>query len=161
MLRASLIAIVSRKALRLSGKSRAKHTNGQLITHISSDASFMDYSALLSHDLYIQPIQIIIGLGILIHTIGQWLGLLARSDVSFFARSDTHPHPLVCCGLGSYDRLLCSRRSRSPLGWNTVPGLALWSVDRYSTKTDEDCRSASSIATGDLARNQGDQTDGL
>lgn len=47
MSRTMLISIVSRKALRLSGESRAKHSNGQLITHISADASFFDWAALL------------------------------------------------------------------------------------------------------------------
>lgn len=90
MLRSSLIANISRKSLRLSGESRAKHPNGQLVTNIrcafldysfrrtradpfvfrSADASFLDWCALLAHELWIQPIQIVIGLGILIHTIG-------------------------------------------------------------------------------------------
>lgn len=70
MLRGSLIAAVSRKSLRLSGESRVVHPNGQLITHISSDASFLDWSALLLHDLWIQPLMIIVGLGILLSTLG-------------------------------------------------------------------------------------------
>jgi hypothetical protein len=54
----------------LAVRSRAKHPNGQLVTHISADTSFMDWCALLAHDLWLQPAQIIIGLGILIHLIG-------------------------------------------------------------------------------------------
>jgi hypothetical protein len=53
MARTMLISIVSRKSLRLSGESRAKHSNGQLITHISADASFFDWAALLSQS--VQP----------------------------------------------------------------------------------------------------------
>lgn len=36
MARTMLISIVSRKSLRLSGEGRVKHTNGQLVTHISA-----------------------------------------------------------------------------------------------------------------------------
>ncbi|CDZ96790.1 Multidrug resistance-associated protein/mitoxantrone resistance protein, ABC superfamily [Phaffia rhodozyma] len=70
MLRAALISVISKKSIRLSGEARIIHTNGKLTTHISADASFMDYAALLSHDLYLQPAQILIGVGILIHLIG-------------------------------------------------------------------------------------------
>ncbi|CDZ97481.1 Multidrug resistance-associated protein/mitoxantrone resistance protein, ABC superfamily [Phaffia rhodozyma] len=70
MLRAAVISVVSRKSVRLSGEARMVHTNGKLVTHISSDASFMDYAALLTHELYLQPAQVIVGLIILLHTIG-------------------------------------------------------------------------------------------
>jgi ATP-binding cassette subfamily C (CFTR/MRP) protein 1 len=56
--------------LSFSVRSRAKHPNGQLVTHISADASFMDWCALLAHELWLQPIMIVVGLVILIHTIG-------------------------------------------------------------------------------------------
>ncbi|CDZ97117.1 Multidrug resistance-associated protein/mitoxantrone resistance protein, ABC superfamily [Phaffia rhodozyma] len=70
MMRGSLIGVISRKSLRLSGQARNQHPNGNLITYISTDASFMDYVAVLLHDLYLQPLQIVVGLGILIYTIG-------------------------------------------------------------------------------------------
>ena len=48
MVRTTLISVISRKSLRLSGESRMKHSNGQLVTHISADASFFDWAALLA-----------------------------------------------------------------------------------------------------------------
>ena len=36
MVRTILISAISRKSLRLSGESRTKHSNGQLVTHISA-----------------------------------------------------------------------------------------------------------------------------
>ena len=52
--RSALIAVISRKALRLNGASRVKHPNGQLINLISSDASFLEWSVLLCNNLWIQ-----------------------------------------------------------------------------------------------------------
>jgi ATP-binding cassette subfamily C (CFTR/MRP) protein 1 len=60
-MRTSLIANISRKSLRFSGKSRVLHPNGHLITLVSNDASFMEWSAFLVHFVWVQPIIIIVG----------------------------------------------------------------------------------------------------
>ena len=70
LMRSSLTAAISRKSLRLSGGARVKHPNGNLITLISSDASFLDWSAFLVHGLWIQPLQILIGIILLLVNLG-------------------------------------------------------------------------------------------
>ncbi|CED82131.1 multidrug resistance-associated abc transporter [Phaffia rhodozyma] len=68
--RSSLIANISRKSLRLSGASRAKHSNGHLITLVASDTSFMEWASFLVHALWVFPIQIVIGVILLIVNLG-------------------------------------------------------------------------------------------
>ncbi|KAM0755919.1 ATP-dependent bile acid permease [Meredithblackwellia eburnea MCA 4105] len=70
LMRTSLISLISRKSLRLSGAARVKHPNGHLITLVSSDASFMEWSAFLVHGLWVLPLQIIIGIILLIVYLG-------------------------------------------------------------------------------------------
>lgn len=60
--RSAMIAVISRKALRLNGASRVKHPNGQLITFISSDASFLEWSVLLCNNLWIQVCHVRVAL---------------------------------------------------------------------------------------------------
>lgn len=68
--RSSVIALISRKSLRLSGASRIKHPNGQLVTLVSSDASFLDWSAVQAHGLWVYPLTILIGIALLCATLG-------------------------------------------------------------------------------------------
>lgn len=74
-MRSSLIANISRKSLRLSGAARVKHPNGQLTTLVSSDASFLDWASFLVHVVWVQPIQILIGIALLIVNMG-WPALI-------------------------------------------------------------------------------------
>lgn len=69
-MRTSLIANISRKSLRFSGKSRVLHPNGHLITLVSNDASFMEWSAFLVHFVWVQPIIIIVGCILLLVNLG-------------------------------------------------------------------------------------------
>ncbi|KAG7091281.1 hypothetical protein E1B28_010329 [Marasmius oreades] len=68
--RASMIGTMFRKSLRLSGKSRAEHTTGKIMTMISTDATRLDHFAIYGHSLWIAPIQIIIGIALLIANLG-------------------------------------------------------------------------------------------
>jgi len=49
MSRSAVISSIFRKALRLSAKSRQKHTTGQLTTLISSDCTRLDMAAGFAH----------------------------------------------------------------------------------------------------------------
>ncbi|ORY22828.1 ABC transporter type 1, transmembrane domain-containing protein [Naematelia encephala] len=68
--RASLIDLISRKSMRLSGKSRIELPNGRLTTMVSADASFLDFAAPMTVDLVVQPLQIVVGIALLIYTLG-------------------------------------------------------------------------------------------
>lgn len=68
--RASMIGTMFRKSLRLSGKSRAEHTTGKIMTMISTDATRLDHFATYAHTLWIAPIQMIIGIALLIANLG-------------------------------------------------------------------------------------------
>ncbi|WWC98771.1 hypothetical protein V866_005664 [Kwoniella sp. B9012] len=70
MMRAALIDLIGRKSMRLSSNSKIEFTNGKLTTMVSADASFLDFSAPMTLDLVVQPIQIAIGLGLLFWTLG-------------------------------------------------------------------------------------------
>ncbi|WWD08510.1 hypothetical protein V865_006622 [Kwoniella europaea PYCC6329] len=70
MMRAALIDLIGRKSMRLSSSSKTEFTSGKLTTMVSADASFLDFSAPMTLDLVVQPIQIAIGLGLLIWTLG-------------------------------------------------------------------------------------------
>ncbi|WRT70501.1 uncharacterized protein IL334_007499 [Kwoniella shivajii] len=70
MMRAALIDLIGRKSLRLSSKSKGEFTSGKLTTMVSADASFLDFSAPMTLDLIVQPVQILVGLGLLIWTLG-------------------------------------------------------------------------------------------
>lgn len=68
--RAALIDQISRKSLRLSGKARIEMTNGRLTTSVSGDCSFLDFAAPMAIECVIQPINIIVGMALLIYNLG-------------------------------------------------------------------------------------------
>ncbi|ESK94758.1 abc transporter [Moniliophthora roreri MCA 2997] len=68
--RASIIGSIFRKSLRLSGKARAKHTTGQVMTMISSDATRLDQFVMYAHNVWIAPVQLIVGIALLIANLG-------------------------------------------------------------------------------------------
>ncbi|KAF8500114.1 multidrug resistance-associated ABC transporter [Gautieria morchelliformis] len=69
-IRAGVISLIFRKSLRLSARSRIKHSSGQITTLISADASRLDLASATVHNLWINPIQIMIGVGLLIGNLG-------------------------------------------------------------------------------------------
>ncbi|KAK7691491.1 hypothetical protein QCA50_004890 [Cerrena zonata] len=69
-LRTAIIGTIFRKSLRLSGKARLDHSVGQITTMISTDATRLDRSSYNIHNLWIAPIQIAIGIGLLIGNLG-------------------------------------------------------------------------------------------
>ncbi|KAL4252214.1 ATP-binding cassette transporter C [Abortiporus biennis] len=69
-LRTSLIGAIFRKSLRLSNRARIEHSIGQITTMISTDAARIDLSAAYLHNLWVAPIQIAIGVGLLIQNLG-------------------------------------------------------------------------------------------
>ncbi|KAI0689828.1 ATP-dependent bile acid permease [Cytidiella melzeri] len=68
--RTGVIGAIFRKALRLSGRSRLNHSVGQIVTMISTDATRLDRSTAFSHNLWAAPVQISIGIGLLIGNLG-------------------------------------------------------------------------------------------
>ncbi|KAL0574913.1 hypothetical protein V5O48_007057 [Marasmius crinis-equi] len=62
----SRASTVFRKSLRLSGKARADHTTGEIMTMISTDATRVDHFAIL----WSCPVELIVGIGLLIKTLG-------------------------------------------------------------------------------------------
>ncbi|KII85509.1 hypothetical protein PLICRDRAFT_145262 [Plicaturopsis crispa FD-325 SS-3] len=68
--RTSTIGAIFRKSMRLSGRARLSHSVGQITTMISTDATRLDRSAAMAHNLWVSPIQIIIGIGLLIGNLG-------------------------------------------------------------------------------------------
>ncbi|KAJ7580556.1 multidrug resistance-associated ABC transporter [Mycena floridula] len=68
--RTAVIGNIFRKSLRLSGKARLDHSVGQITTLISTDATRFDHLTSLGHHLWVSPIQIVIGFGLLIGTLG-------------------------------------------------------------------------------------------
>ncbi|KDQ52618.1 hypothetical protein JAAARDRAFT_40221 [Jaapia argillacea MUCL 33604] len=69
-IRTALVGAIFRKSLRLSGKARTEHSVGQITTLISTDATRLDIVGAYAHNLWIAPIQLIIGIGLLIGTLG-------------------------------------------------------------------------------------------
>ncbi|KII85519.1 hypothetical protein PLICRDRAFT_319144 [Plicaturopsis crispa FD-325 SS-3] len=69
-LRTGIIGSVFRKSLRLSGRARLSHSVGQITTMISTDATRLDLVSAYVHYLWVSPIQIVIGVGLLIATLG-------------------------------------------------------------------------------------------
>lgn len=45
-------------------------SSGKMMTMVSADVSFLDFSAPTTLDLVVQPVQIVVGLGLLIWTLG-------------------------------------------------------------------------------------------
>ncbi|KAF7982734.1 hypothetical protein HWV62_26606 [Athelia sp. TMB] len=69
-LRTAIIGTITRKSLRLSGRARLAHSNGQVTTMISTDSARLDRFSMFSHNLWVGPLQIIIGVGLLIYNLG-------------------------------------------------------------------------------------------
>ncbi|KAF7373644.1 Oligomycin resistance ATP-dependent permease YOR1 [Mycena sanguinolenta] len=69
-MRTAIIGSVFRKSLRLSPRARIEHTVGQTTTIISTDSVRLDRFCLDAHNLWTSPIQIIIGVGLLINNLG-------------------------------------------------------------------------------------------
>ncbi|KZT57357.1 hypothetical protein CALCODRAFT_434214 [Calocera cornea HHB12733] len=70
LIRTSVISNIFRKALRLSGKARLTHSTGQITTMISADATRMDMASGFAHNLWVSPIQILVGIALLIANLG-------------------------------------------------------------------------------------------
>ncbi|CAE6417184.1 unnamed protein product [Rhizoctonia solani] len=70
LIRTSIISTIFRKSLRLSGRSRTKHSTGQITTMISADCTRLDMAAGFFHIIWTGPIEIIIGIALLIHNLG-------------------------------------------------------------------------------------------
>ncbi|EJD37726.1 hypothetical protein AURDEDRAFT_187977 [Auricularia subglabra TFB-10046 SS5] len=70
LLRTSLIPVVFRKALRLSGRARSEHTAGQITTIISADITRLDNASAFIHVMWYSPLLIIVGIALLIVNIG-------------------------------------------------------------------------------------------
>ncbi|KAJ7607370.1 multidrug resistance-associated ABC transporter [Roridomyces roridus] len=68
--RTAIIGSVFRKSMRLSGRARLEHTVGQTTTIISTDAARLDRFCYFSHNVWDAPIQIIIGVALLINNLG-------------------------------------------------------------------------------------------
>ncbi|KAG8854719.1 hypothetical protein FRB96_007404 [Tulasnella sp. 330] len=62
--------MIFEKAMRLSNRSRAKHSTGKITTMISSDVQRLEGVASYFHYIWVGPIQLIIGIGLLIATLG-------------------------------------------------------------------------------------------
>ncbi|KAI0701736.1 multidrug resistance-associated ABC transporter [Earliella scabrosa] len=69
-LRTSLVGAIFRKSLRLTGRARLDHNVGQITTMISTDATRLDRNQSQIHNLWVAPIQIALGIGLLIRNLG-------------------------------------------------------------------------------------------
>ncbi|KAJ2916152.1 hypothetical protein MD484_g4261, partial [Candolleomyces efflorescens] len=69
-IRTGIIGSIFRKCLRISGKGRAGHSVGQITTMISTDATRLDRFVGFAHILWTAPIQLAIGIGLLIGNLG-------------------------------------------------------------------------------------------
>ncbi|KAF5390987.1 hypothetical protein D9757_004049 [Collybiopsis confluens] len=69
-IRSGLIGNIFRKSLRLSGRARNQHSVGQITTMISTDATRLDLFSTYIHYLWVSPIQIVIGIGLLLGNLG-------------------------------------------------------------------------------------------
>ncbi|KAF9466028.1 multidrug resistance-associated ABC transporter [Collybia nuda] len=70
LVRAGIIGNVFRKSLRASGRARLDHSVGQITTMISTDSTRLDLFAAFAHNLWVSPIQIAIGVGLLLGNLG-------------------------------------------------------------------------------------------
>ncbi|KAG6830985.1 hypothetical protein H0H92_013457 [Tricholoma furcatifolium] len=70
LIRSSVIGTIFRKSLRLSGRAKLEHNTGQITTMISTDATKLDHFTAFGHNLWVSPIQIVIGVGLLIANLG-------------------------------------------------------------------------------------------
>lgn len=70
LVRTATIGLIFRKSLRLSGRARTQHSVGQITTMISTDTTRLDRVGSMAHVLWTSPIQLAIGIGLLIGTLG-------------------------------------------------------------------------------------------
>ncbi|OXG54431.1 cadmium ion transporter [Cryptococcus neoformans Th84] len=70
MMRAALIDLIGSKSMRLSTTAKMEMTSGKMTTMVSADASFLDFSVPMTLDLVVQPVQIVVGLGLLVWILG-------------------------------------------------------------------------------------------
>ncbi|KAG8873871.1 hypothetical protein FRB97_006378 [Tulasnella sp. 331] len=68
--RSAVTGMIFEKALRLSHRSRAKHSTGKITTMISSDVQRIEAAASYFHYIWVGPIQFFLGVGLLIGTLG-------------------------------------------------------------------------------------------
>ncbi|KAJ7827865.1 multidrug resistance-associated ABC transporter [Mycena olivaceomarginata] len=68
--RTRIIGSVFRKSLRLSARAWVEHTVGQTATIISTDSVRLDRFCTVGHNIWTSPIQIIVGVGLLINNLG-------------------------------------------------------------------------------------------
>ncbi|KAJ8082655.1 hypothetical protein PM082_008511 [Marasmius tenuissimus] len=69
-IRSGLIGNIFRKSLRLSGRARTEHSVGKITTMIATDATRLDRFCAFGHNIWVAPIQIAIGIGLLIGNLG-------------------------------------------------------------------------------------------
>ncbi|EJD44567.1 ATP-dependent bile acid permease [Auricularia subglabra TFB-10046 SS5] len=70
LVRTSLVSAIFRKALRMSGKAKQHHSTGQITTMISADCTRLDIASGFFHLGWSAPIQIVIGVALLINNLG-------------------------------------------------------------------------------------------
>ncbi|WVQ83250.1 hypothetical protein IAT38_005389 [Cryptococcus sp. DSM 104549] len=68
--RSALITMISRKTMRLSGRSRVEFTNGKVTTMLSVDTSFIDRGMVDGSEFPLFFVTLPLGIGLLIYTIG-------------------------------------------------------------------------------------------
>ncbi|KAJ7284398.1 multidrug resistance-associated ABC transporter [Mycena rebaudengoi] len=68
--RTGIIGAVFRKSLRLSARARLQHSVAQTTTIISTDSARLDRYAMFGHNLWVSPIQILLGIGLLLGNLG-------------------------------------------------------------------------------------------
>ncbi|EIW71607.1 hypothetical protein TREMEDRAFT_27765 [Tremella mesenterica DSM 1558] len=68
--RAAMVDVISRKSMRLSPKARLEMTNGRITQMVTADASYLDWVLPATVDLPVQPVIILVGIGLLIYTLG-------------------------------------------------------------------------------------------
>lgn len=68
--RTAVIGTIFRKSLRLSGRARLEHSVGQITTMISTDATRLDRAAWHFNGLWTSPVQIAVGIGLLVRNLG-------------------------------------------------------------------------------------------
>ncbi|KAJ7284389.1 multidrug resistance-associated ABC transporter [Mycena rebaudengoi] len=69
-LRTGVIGAVFRKSLRLSARARIEHTVGQTTNIISTDSARLDSFVGLAHNIWVSPLQIFIGIGLILGNLG-------------------------------------------------------------------------------------------
>ncbi|KIR42578.1 hypothetical protein I307_04542 [Cryptococcus deuterogattii 99/473] len=60
MMRAALIDLIGSKSIKLSSTARVEMSSGKMMTMVSADASFLNFSAPMALDLVVQPVQIVL-----------------------------------------------------------------------------------------------------